>query len=334
MSDTRESASRELYHCRASNIQYGAIMNRTLSATAHAIAVLLVAASQLPAQATVPSPPVSRADSAFARSDWPVVLDVYGEIVKREPANGTAWFRLGLAQHALRKYDDAVKSFTRTSELKFQPLGSEVRLARLYALKGDKTRAIEHLTKAEPLGLVYQAVVPQPELDLIRNEPVVVQMIARLEAARYPCRAMPQAHEFDFWIGEWDVSPWQQPNAAPAAAGRNTIHPILEHCILLEEWSGAGGGFGKSYNFYDTNRLKWRQIWMGDGGGSLDYTGEFKDNAMRFEGWTLGPNNQRVLQKLTFTRISADTVRQTFEASNDDGKTWNVTFDARYVRRK
>lgn len=303
-------------------------------ATRIIIASLFCTASQSAAQAPASSTTSPRGDSAFARSDWPVMLEAYGEVVKRDPGNGIAWFRLGLAQHALNRYDDAIKSFTRTSELKFQPLGSEVRLARLYSLKGDKPHAIEHLTKAEPLGLAYQAIVPQPDLDPIRGEPAFAQIAARLEAARHPCRAMPQARQFDFWIGEWDVNPWQQPGAAPAAAGRNSVHPILEHCIVLEEWTGNGGGNGKSFNFYDTNRLKWRQVWMADGGGSLDYTGEFKDNAMRFEGWSLGPNNQRVLQKLTFTKISADTVRQTFEASNDDGKTWSVTFDGRYVRRK
>ena len=86
-------------------------------------------------------------------------------------------------------------------------------------------------------------------------------------------------------------------------------------------------------NFFDTNVGKWRQVWVADGGGSLDYTGEFRDGAMRFEGWTLGTNGQRVLQKLTFTPFGRDTVRQTFEASTDGGKTWTTGFDGRYVRK-
>jgi len=55
---------------------------------------------------------------------------------------------------------------------------------------------------------------------------------------------------------------------------------------------------------------------------------------MRFTGWTLNAQGKRVEQKLTFTPYGKDTVRQTFEASNDGGKTWSVTFDGRYVRRK
>lgn len=69
-------------------------------------------------------------------------------------------------------------------------------------------------------------------------------------------------------------------------------------------------------------------------GGSLDYAGEFRDGAMRFAGWTLGTNSQRVLQQLTFTPFGRDTVRQTFEASTDAETTWTTGFDGRYVRQR
>ena len=148
------------------------------------------------------------------------------------------------------------------------------------------------------------------------------------------CTTMPEMRQFDFWIGEWDVNPWQQPTAPPASMGKNSVHSIIDGCAVLEEWTGSKGGIGKSLNFYDLNRKAWRQVWVGTGGGSLDYSGDFHDNAMHFEGWSAGKDGKHTLQKLTFTKISADTVRQTFEASTDDGKTWNVTFDGRYVRHR
>jgi len=154
---------------------------------------------------------------------------------------------------------------------------------------------------------------------------------------RYPCRASVETTQFDFWIGNWDVTPWQAPPSSnPASIGTNLIEPILEHCVILENWTGGGpgGGAGKSMNFWDTNRRQWRQIWVADGGGSLDYAGTFRDGAMRFEGWTLSPTGARVLQKLTFFPISRDTVRQLFETSIDSGKTWQPGFDGRYVRKR
>jgi hypothetical protein len=145
---------------------------------------------------------------------------------------------------------------------------------------------------------------------------------------------MKQAEQFDFWIGQWDVTPWTGVTVPGQTAGFNDVHPILEHCIVFENWKGGAGGEGKSFNYYDTNLGKWRQIWMDDSGSALDYTGEFRDGAMRFTGWTLDAQGHRVEQKLTFTPIDKDTVRQTFEASSDGGKTWQTTFDGRYVRRK
>jgi hypothetical protein len=131
------------------------------------------------------------------------------------------------------------------------------------------------------------------------------------------------------------VTPWQAPPGPNAPViGTNRIELILEQCLLVENWTATGGGSGKSMNFWDTNRRQWRQIWMADGGGSLDYAGEFRDGAMRFEGWTLGTNGARLLQRLTFFPIHRDTVRQLFESSSDSGRTWQSGFDGRYVRKR
>jgi hypothetical protein len=146
---------------------------------------------------------------------------------------------------------------------------------------------------------------------------------------------MPEAHQFDFWLGEWDVTPWQAPPSSnPRVIGTNRIEALLEHCLIMENWLSGAARAGKSMNFWDRNRQKWRQVWVADGGGSLDYAGSFTDGAMRFEGWTLAPSGGRVLQKLTFFPISKDTVRQLFETSADSGRSWQPGFDGRYVRKK
>jgi hypothetical protein len=183
-------------------------------------------------------------------------------------------------------------------------------------------------------ALTPAAVRDDPEFASLQSDSRFVAIVARLDAARYPCHSMPEAKQFDFWIGQWDVSPWNIPNAPAGAAGFNDVHTILEQCVVFENWKGVNGGEGKSFNYFDTNTRKWRQIWVADGGGSLDYSGEFRDGAMRFEGWSLNPQGARVLQKLTFTPFGRDTVRQTFESSADNGKTWTVGFDGRYVRRR
>ena len=152
---------------------------------------------------------------------------------------------------------------------------------------------------------------------------------------QHPCNTSPEAKQFDFWIGQWDVTPWKI--AAPTAAqklGFNDVHPMLEHCVISENWKGARGVEGKSMNYYDPNLHRWRQIWVDETWGVLDYTGEFRDGAMRFLGWTLDAKGNRVEQKLTFFAIASDTVRQLFETSADGGTTWVPNFDGRYVKRR
>lgn len=150
-----------------------------------------------------------------------------------------------------------------------------------------------------------------------------------------PCPTRPEARQFDFWVGDWEVTAWQQPPGPNMRVlGTSRIELLLEQCLVMEHWTSGNGRGGKSMNFWDINRKKWRQVWVADVGGSLDYEGEFRDGAMRFDGWTLAPNGGRVLQKLTFFAVARDTVRQLFETSADSGRTWKPGFDGRYVRRR
>lgn len=150
-----------------------------------------------------------------------------------------------------------------------------------------------------------------------------------------PCADDPQRRSFDFWIGTWDVFPWSAPPGQGPQLGVNVISSIEAGCALLESWTATRGGTGRSFNWYDRNTQTWRQLWIDRSGGTLDYTrGEFRDGAMRFEGETRGRQGERVLQRLTFFHLHADTVRQLFETSTDGGRTWTPGFDGRYLRRR
>jgi len=281
----------------------------------------------------------AKADSFFVGSDWKNAAQAYDAITQREPTNGMAWFRFGAARQALGELDAAIMPLEKARDLKFQIVSAEFRLARIYALKNDPGRALDALDRSVAGGLGFNSpIASHPDLASIREQPRFKKMIADLENAAFPCRNGPEQQQLNFWIGKWDVFAWN-PNTPNGTAqlGTNDVEAILERCVLLENWTPAGGvpgAGGKSMNFWDVNRKQWRQVWVAAGGGSLDYAGSFRDGAMRFEGWTLGPQGQKVLQKLTFFAIAKDTVRQLFESSTDSGKTWQPGFDARYIRRK
>ena len=143
-----------------------------------------------------------------------------------------------------------------------------------------------------------------------------------------PCKSRPEHRQFDFWVGEWDVL-----NPRGQLAGTNTVQLILGDCVLLENRKGARGVEGKSFNVYNAATGKWQQTWVDSAGDVLELTGEYRDDQMRFTGETRAGGG-RTLHRLTFTKISADRVRQFWEQSADGGKTWTVAFDGAYVRRK
>jgi hypothetical protein len=300
----------------------------------HSVLLVFGLASSLAAQ----DPDSIRADSAFRARSWKLTAQLYDGLAKKKPSQGMVWIRLGMAHQALNELDPAMAAFEKALALQFQVPTATFRLARIHAVKGNVDRAYAYLDQLVPLRAAPVSVLDtMADMQSVRADARYKPLTDRITASRFPCRTLPEARQLDFWIGDWDVTPWQAPPASnPAVIGTNRIEPILEHCVLMENWQGGGPmpSSGKSMNFWDLNRRKWRQVWVADGGGSLDYIGAFVDGAMRFEGWSLAPNGSRVMQKLTFFPISKDTVRQLFETSADSGKTWQPGFDGRYVRRK
>lgn len=143
-----------------------------------------------------------------------------------------------------------------------------------------------------------------------------------------PCDA-PEFRHFDFWIGDWNVKSAD----GTRTLGTNVIERIAGNCGLQENWIGAGGGSGRSLNTFQRSDGKWHQVWVGMGGGMLRLAGGLQDGKMVLEGMTAGPNQQKSLQRVTWSPLSDGRVRQLWETSNDDGKTWNVTFDGYYTRK-
>lgn len=144
------------------------------------------------------------------------------------------------------------------------------------------------------------------------------------------CRDHSEWRQLDFWLGTWDVIDPEDGRRL----GVNVVEPILNDCALMENWTSALGGTGKSLNFYDPQRRTWRQVWVDGFGAVLDYReGEFRDGAMHFNGITIGSSADTTFQKLTFRHIATDTVQQVFESSEDGGDTWTEDWVGLYIRR-
>ena len=131
--------------------------------------------------------------------------------------------------------------------------------------------------------------------------------------------------QFDFWIGEWEVF---LPNGNKA--GDSRIESIAAGCALLENWTGNRGFSGKSVNSYDRSDQRWHQSWVDSSGSRLDLAGVFADKRMVLA----SAPGTGAIQRIAWSVNDDGSVRQLWESSSDEGKTWAVQFDGKYVRRR
>jgi hypothetical protein len=134
--------------------------------------------------------------------------------------------------------------------------------------------------------------------------------------------------QFDFWIGEWEV---RTPDGN--LAGTNRIEKIEGQCVLQENWQGARGGTGRSFNIYDLTTGGWHQTWVSNDGMLLLLDGGLEGGKMVLSGTRVGQGGATVHHRITWEPLAADTVRQLWEQSPDGGESWSVVFDGRYFKR-
>jgi hypothetical protein len=148
-------------------------------------------------------------------------------------------------------------------------------------------------------------------------------------AAPAPC-ATPAHRQFDFWVGEWEVS---KPDGTPA--GRSRIERILEACVISENWTGATGFAGRSFNLYNAASGRWEQFWVDQSGARLHLQGGLEGERMVLAGTREATDAQTgpaQRERISWTPNADGSVRQLWETSKDDGRTWTTSFDGLYRR--
>lgn len=274
---------------------------------------------------------LDEANKYFQAKDWANAAQAYESMTKKEPSNFQAWSRLGSVYHASGKYDQAAVALEKALSINANGPLVQYNLACAYARLNNKDKALEVLNKLAPSGVFQpEQISADADLAILQNDPRFKDVLAQAQKASRPCTAAPEFRQFDFWIGEWDVVS----NASGQPAGKSSVQLILGECIIFENWSGALGVNGKSFNIYNATEKKWRQTWVDDRGTFTEYAGEYRDDRLEYYAASVGRNNQPQKLRMTFIKLGADRVRQLGEISSDDGKTWSTQYDLIYNRRK
>jgi tetratricopeptide (TPR) repeat protein len=273
-----------------------------------------------------------QANAAWVAKDWERSAKLYEELSKEKDAPPRVWLRLGASLRALGKYDQALATFQKATEIGAGPF-AEYGKASTYNGMKQTEKAFTALEASVKQGFTDLALLStDPNLQELHADPRFEKLVEQVKRNTRPCAYAKENRQLDFWLGEWDVSTTQ----GGVPAGTSKIELILEDCVVQENWQSLGSPYtGKSYNIYDAALKRWEQYWVDSTGGNIFFHGELaQDGVMDY--WTDdipqsgGPSLRRHLQ---FIPIGTDKVRQFSRGSTDGGKTWNVEYDFTYVRK-
>lgn len=134
--------------------------------------------------------------------------------------------------------------------------------------------------------------------------------------------AAEEFRQFDFWLGDWDAFDVDK----PAIVARTRVDPILDRCVLREDYESVNGLKGQSLTLYDASRKIWHQSWATNRGQLLVIEGKLEAGEMILEGAdrTIDGKERRV--RGIWKPVSGG-VRETAVISTDAGRTWQPWFD-------
>jgi hypothetical protein len=143
-----------------------------------------------------------------------------------------------------------------------------------------------------------------------------------------PCSS-PEARQFDFWVGQWDLS-WGEDGRAT-----NHVQAIMDGCVILERFDGTPAIplRGMSLSSYNTNHGKWQQTWVDNNGNYFDFAGEFQHGKMILARDAV-VEGKPIKQRMVWYNIAKDELDWNFERSDDGGQSWQILWQIHYRRKK
>jgi hypothetical protein len=152
-----------------------------------------------------------------------------------------------------------------------------------------------------------------------------------------PCTSS-EAAQFDFWLGEWDLSwPAEQTGGQVGETGHGTnrIERLLGQCVIEENFAMDDGSFlGRSLSVFDTRAELWMQTWVDSSGGYLLFSGGFDGSQMELRTTPVEREGEVAVNRMVFHDISAESLQWDWQGSRDGGQTWNYLWTISYRRRK
>lgn len=142
-----------------------------------------------------------------------------------------------------------------------------------------------------------------------------------------PCSGL-EYRQFDFWLGTWALS-WE------GGTGTNVISSEMGGCVIEENFTTSDDQpfVGNSLSVYDARSKTWKQTWVDNSGGYLDFEGGMVGDSMILARSFVDTSGTTRWQRMVFFNIEHDSLDWHWMKSTD-GKTWELAWAIHYTRQK
>ncbi|MTI22559.1 tetratricopeptide repeat protein [Fulvivirga sp. RKSG066] len=270
-------------------------------------------------------------DKHFNNQEWQEAIKAYTKHLKKNSADSAALFKTAQAYLNLNQYEQALEYFQQAESSNYSVNATTLGKAQVYLAQDQNEEALATIVSGANQGAsFYMTLKNDPTYDPLRDLSDYQKALSVLETNAYPCLNSEKYRHFDFWLGEWDVLVNGQ------KVGDNSITRANGGCAIHENYTtGTRNYTGQSINYYDPIDKKWHQHWVGSGGDVFNYLETDRaDGMLQFESKFMNQQGRISLSRLTFTLNDDGTVRQFFESSTDEGKTWSPAFDGLYKKKE
>ncbi len=143
--------------------------------------------------------------------------------------------------------------------------------------------------------------------------------------AEAPAAGAATAHDFDFWLGEWDAKD------SDGKTATNSLRRILADTVIEEDFRSADLE-GRSWSVFIPLRKMWVQTWVDNKASYLLFTGGREADGWRILRQHL-PQGGAGTHRMIFDKITTDAFEWEWQRTDDGGATWTVLWHIDYRRR-
>jgi len=219
-----------------------------------------------------------RAFGHYRDGRWQDALRDYEQLVRLEPRNARAWYRLAYATHKLGDYDRAISLHLEAADFDAVRREALYNLGCAYALTDQPDKAFAALEEAIREGYSDLGHLQgDSELIALRDDPRFLKLQEMLGLDRGP---------LGFWIGEWHARDKQG-----ALLGSMTVfrqerrYLIRDHINIKDHVSGQG------MTYKDPSDGRWKRLFVSEDGGVRRLSGVLReDGALDLEGEQIQPD--------------------------------------------